>query len=336
MPIDSIEEVFEAFSKLKVIVIGDIMLDVYQHGSVERMSPENPKIPVFLTSSEECQLGGAANVANNIKQLGAEPILIGPIGQDSSGGQLRRLLEAEGISSTTLLECADRKTTIKRRFLANGVQLWRVDTEDAFDISLQQSDAILQALQSHWASADLLILQDYNKGALTENLISDVRKLAKDYSVPIAVDPKIKNFLNYHAVDLFKPNLKELQTGLGQNSVDVSLESLNNATEHFMKNRQHKRLMVSLSEHGIYYNDGSESGILPADQHQIVDVSGAGDTVLALAAMCLSLGMSARFSSVISNLAAGLVCLEQGVRPIDKSALYAATKRKNGLMNILS
>ncbi len=338
MPFSSIEEVFDGFKQLKVIVLGDIMLDVYQYGKIERMSPENAAVSVFKSESEECRLGGAANVANNIKALGAKPILIGVIGGDKPGETIKSLLRTGRIDVDGLIPCENRKTTVKRRLINQDfqVQVLRVDEEDTFDISNDQSLTLLTSLEIHLATADLLIIQDYNKGTLTKPLIDKILERGRKFEVPVAVDPKYHNFQEYKGIALLKPNFSELKVGLQKPELRPDLHEINTAVRSFIEPNQISQLIVSLSEFGMYFTDWDSSEILEAHKRQILDVSGAGDTVLTLAALCLPLGLSTRFSAEMANLAGGLTCQCFGVQPIDSQELLQEANQNLILLNELN
>ena len=317
-----IQELFEAFNGKRVLVIGDVMTDAYMHGHVSRMSPEAP-VPVVDLLTEEQRIGGAGNVALNLIALGAEAHLSSVIGQDSAGQKLKAMLQAAGIHTSGLITSEERKTTIKTRVISAGKQMLRIDSEDQHDLSSRETlalkDGISQLLQK---GIDGILLEDYNKGVLTTELIQWVIQEASTRNIPIVVDPKKKNFLSYKGCTLFKPNLKELKEGLqiefdyqkNPNALDAAIEKLQNQLDS-------RYTFVTLSEHGVQLYDGQTHHHQPAHLRNIADVSGAGDTVIATTCLCLVCGAKPKDIAALANLAGGLVCEKPGVVSIDKNKL---------------
>lgn len=320
MSYNSIEEVFEAFKKLKVLIIGDVMIDAYIYGSAERISPEAP-VPIVRVKRKEKRLGGAANVALNIQALGAEPILCSVIGDDDDGKNFIKLLQNQRISSRGIIQSANRITTIKHRVLAGSQQMLRIDEESDNSLSRIEEKTLIDHITNLLEEVDLVIFEDYDKGTLNKRIIAETINLAKEKGKPTIVDPKKKNFKHYSNATLFKPNLKELNEGLKIEVDPSSHESLDKIIEPFMKKFGHRNVMITLSEKGIYINGESKSHIIPAHLRKIADVSGAGDTVVSIAGLCLALGLSGGLIAELSNLGGGLVCEYLGVVPIDKEQL---------------
>ena len=313
--------IFGKFEQSKVLIVGDVMVDRYITGKIHRISPEAP-VPVLNFKNEENRLGGAANVALNIKSLGAKPILCSIIGNDESGILFKSLLEKEQIDVDHILMVSDRPTTVKTRLLADGQQVLRVDRETTTDITDDIKDKIIQQIQSiiiH-SSIDCIILQDYNKGLLTRDLIEHIIQLSKDYSIPILVDPKSKNFFVYQGVTLFKPNLKEVRAAT-QLEIESTIDSLRKASTFIRSQLNHKITMITLSEKGIYIDDGKNDGIYPTTPRDIADVCGAGDTVISTAALAIILGLKLPEMARLCNIAGGQVCEQIGIIPIDKAQL---------------
>ena len=312
------------------MIVGDIMLDVYMKGKVERISPEAP-VPIVSVTETFSRLGGAANVAQNLKALGAEPILCSIIGKDEKSNDLLRLMSDQNMKTSGIARSEDRITTRKVRILGNNAQMLRVDTEDTFDLTQQEYNLLMTRIKDiiNNENIDGIILQDYNKGVLTENLIMDVVALANSKNIPVGVDPKKKNFLAYKNVTFFKPNLKELREGLGISSKEDSIEEITKAVDSLHEILHCRYLMTTLSERGVLIKD-YENGVchhIPAHIRKIADVSGAGDTVLSVAMLCLVCKQEAYNIAALSNLAGGLVCEEIGAVPIDKDKLLEESKK---------
>lgn len=315
-------ELFEAFNGKRVLVVGDVMTDAYINGQVTRMSPEAP-VPVVDLQTQEQRIGGAGNVALNLIALGAKAMLASVIGQDSPGQELQQMLSTAGIQTDALIVSAERKTTIKTRVISNGKQMLRIDTEDQHDLSSTETQALQQAiLQLFDQGIDGLLLEDYNKGILTTELIEWLISEANARQIPIAVDPKKKNFFAYKGCTLFKPNLKELKEGLQiEFNYQKDPSALHHAIEQLQNQLKSSYTFVTLSEHGVQLYDGQNHHHQPAHIRNIADVSGAGDTVIATTCLCLICGASPSLIAALANLAGGLVCESPGVVSINKAKL---------------
>ncbi len=317
-----IQELFEAFNGKRVLVVGDVMTDAYINGQVTRMSPEAP-VPVVDLQTQEQRIGGAGNVALNLMALGAKAILASIIGQDTPGQELQLMLSSAGIQTDALIISAERKTTIKTRVISNGKQMLRIDTEDHHDLSTTETQALQQAiLQLFDQGIDGLLLEDYNKGVLTAELIEWLISEANARQIPIAVDPKKKNFFAYKGCTLFKPNLKELKEGLQiEFNYQKDPSALHDAIEQLQNQLKSRYTFVTLSEYGVQLFDGQKHHHQPAHIRNIADVSGAGDTVIATTCLCLICGASPQLIAALANLAGGLVCESPGVVSINKEKL---------------
>ncbi len=311
---------FEKFSSLKALVIGDLMVDSYLFGKVDRISPEAP-VPVVLLEKRDYRLGGAANVALNLCALGAEVAIASVVGQDDMGDKLAELLRADGIATEGLVQSNERKTTVKHRIIGNNHQMLRVDDEDLHDLSPREQSALLAWIEGELSNYDVIVFEDYNKGVLGESLIQSVIKLAKEKGIPSVVDPKKNNFLSYTGATLFKPNLKEIREGLNLESALKTEEEVKQAVIRLQGLLNTDMIMVTLSERGVLISDRKNWEHLPAHVRNISDVSGAGDTVVSVAALCLALGAPIRDIAFLANLAGGLVCEKVGVVPIEKTKL---------------
>lgn len=321
-PFSSVHELFDAFGRQRVMIVGDVMVDAYLWGRVDRISPEAP-VPIVAVHQRESRLGGAANVAINIQALGANPLLCSVIGKDRSGDELLALMRELGMDTAGMISSDTRVTTVKTRVIGNNHQLLRVDDEVLSPLGTKDQeilfDRILSLLDTQ--RPDVVVFEDYDKGVLGESLIRRIVEACRERSIPTAVDPKKNNFNHYHGVTLFKPNLSELKAGLKVDIDRTDANAIARVTEPFRQGHQIDKLLVTLSEAGVYYADGGNGEIIPAHVRNISDVSGAGDTVISVAALCLSLGVSTRTLAALSNLAGGLVCEKVGVVPVDKQQL---------------
>ncbi len=318
-----INELFEKFKSKRIAIIGDVMLDAYIIGSVTRISPEAP-VPIVGLSKKENRLGGAANVALNIVSLGAEAIICSVIGQDLDGNELIEIIEKEGVSSSGLVQSSYRKTTVKTRIIGNNQQLLRVDSEQTNNISQEEEEKlILKVKELMEGGIDAIIFEDYNKGVLTPYVIEQILNLSKLHNIPTTVDPKKDNFFAYKGVTLFKPNLKELKEGL---NVSFSIQdkiAFEEAVAQLESKLNNKNTFITLSEHGVFIKSSSAKHYIPAHIRTIADVSGAGDTVISVATLCLTVGLPIEEIAAYANLAGGLVCEKSGVVSIEKEQLIA-------------
>lgn len=322
----TIDQVFEAFDTLRVLVIGDVMLDSYVWGKVERISPEAP-VPVVNVQKREYRLGGAGNVLLNVQSLGAEAIICSVIGTDAPGDLLENSLKEKGLNCEGLIRSDDRITTIKERIIAGSQQVVRIDTETDKPVSKSETEQLIAKVKELIPSCQVIIFEDYDKGVLTPESIAEITAFANANSVPTVVDPKKRNFLAYNHVTLFKPNLKELREGLKVDFNVDNLDELKGAVQHLKDSLQAKGALITLSERGVFIDFNEETYKLPAHIRQIADVSGAGDTVISIAACCVALGLPPKSVAAISNLGGGLVCEMVGVVPIDKALLKSEAKK---------
>jgi len=291
-------------------------------GKVNRISPEAP-VPIVSLENEDARIGGAGNVALNLLALGANPIICGVIGEDTSGDKLLNLFEKNGISTDGLVKSMARKTTVKTRVISNKQQLLRIDSESTFPLLESEEIKLNNTIQNIINQGiDGIIFEDYNKGVLTDSVIQNTIKIAKEKDIPTAVDPKKENFLSYKGVSLFKPNLKELKEGLNLNfDFNSNKELFEKGIEVLEEKLQNEISFITLSEFGVFIKNQTEKYYVPAHMRSISDVSGAGDTVIAVATLCLISGASTKQIAEISNLAGGLVCEKSGVVSISKNDL---------------
>ena len=298
------------------------MIDTYFNGKVDRISPEAP-VPIVSVHHEEHRLGGAANVALNIRALEANPIICSVIGKDEKGKTFIDICKKEGIDTRGVIASKDRITTVKTRVIGNNHQLLRVDIEDLGELSDEVSNQLISSVKNIISSdkIDVIIFEDYDKGVINEKIIKEVVAEANKHNIPTSVDPKKNNFLNYHSVSLFKPNLKELREGTKIDFKRSTEDNFNRAIDKLKNELNAKMIFVTLSEEGVYLKSDTDEVRIPAHLRDIADVSGAGDTVISVASLCLALNQDERMIAFLSNLAGGIVCEKVGVVPIDKNIL---------------
>jgi rfaE bifunctional protein kinase chain/domain len=318
---------FITIARMRILIIGDVMLDDYIIGEVNRMSPEAP-VPVLNIKSRNVCLGGAANVALNVKALGATPILCSVIGSDEKSRDLLALMRAEFLSEQGISKSSDRIVTVKYRAMGNNTQLLRMDTEVTHPLLPKDEKLFLNTITDiiKTQRIDAIIFEDYDKGVITPAVIRQVTELAIQKSIPIAVDPKKRNFLHYKNITLFKPNYKELADGLHLEKYAWDDPHLLDAIQQFMINKRHQYLLLTLSGNGLlmchYSNAVFTHKYLPARLRNVADTSGAGDTVISAAILCILSGLEMERTAIIANLAGGLVCEEIGVVAIDREKLF--------------
>lgn len=322
------DKLFHDLTQLKVAVVGDVMLDTYWWGNVERISPEAP-VPVVAVSKKEQRIGGAGNVALNIASLGANVSMLSVFGKDDDGGQLTSLLQQNNINTHHLVHSEKRVTTNKIRIISRNQHMMRLDAEMADDIVTEDEERLLYAFENYVAAErpSIVIMEDYNKGVLTENVIKRIIALCKKQHILTAVDPKRKNFFAYAGVDIFKPNLKEVKEGLNLLRDEINLSVLKDMHLLLQEKLQHRISLITLSEKGVFYQQEKAAAIIPTHIRNIADVSGAGDTVIAVAALVFTATGDTRLMAEIANVAGGLVCEEVGTVAINKQALLDECKK---------
>jgi rfaE bifunctional protein kinase chain/domain len=305
-----------------VIVIGDVMIDSYVWGKVDRISPEAP-VPVVSVNKTENRLGGAANVAQNLAALQLSPILCSVIGCDETAIILKELLHKNSLNTDYCIEIPERKTTCKQRVLSGNHQILRIDTEQTEEISENVRNtlfkSICQAIETKHAKA--IIFEDYDKGVISKELIEQVTTIALQKQIPVFVDPKKRNFMNYTNITLFKPNLKEFIEGSGCEVSANNLQKLFEVSKKFMHKQSIENIMITLSEHGIFVANKHGYHHLPSMVRHIADVSGAGDTVISTAIACWLAYIELPEIARIANVAAGIACEQPGVVTINQKQL---------------
>jgi len=320
---NSLKKAFDTFNDLRILVIGDAMIDSYLWGDVDRISPEAP-VPVISKTRRESRLGGAANVAINIKALGAEPILASVIGNDANAQIFKSLMIDCQLTKNGIFESNTRSTTIKTRILSQNQQLLRIDEEVSEELDQATEDAFLNHLLyiiDH-EQLDAIVFEDYDKGSITPLIISQVVEKAGQMNIPTLVDPKKRNYLNYKNINLFKPNFKELKEGLNIDHITKKdYDKIFAALRVMHQEQKIDWIMVTLSELGVLMSNSKEYMRMPAKIRDISDVSGAGDTIISIAAVGLAAGLSPWLISEIANIGGGQVCEKSGVVPVDKQML---------------
>ncbi len=321
---DNSANIASIFKNLNVLVLGDVMIDRYLSGHVSRISPEAP-VPVVHFQKSEDRLGGAANVALNIRAMGATPYLCTVIGDGPDSRSLINLLEPAGLSNQGIITSSNRITTVKSRIIAANQQLLRLDKEETNDITEKDALQLLEQVRRLLDSKPIhvILFQDYNKGVLTPQLINEVILEALRRDIPTVVDPKYHNFWAYKHVTLFKPNLKEIRAQASM-TITPELPSLQLAAAEVRKRLGNRYTMITLSEKGLFLDGDDHRFILPTEARDIADVSGAGDTVISVAALGIASGMDMEQMAIMANLAGGQVCERPGVVPVDKTTLLEA------------
>lgn len=322
------KQLFGGFGKIRVGVIGDVMLDTYLWGHVERISPEAP-VPIIALERREERIGGAGNVALNLASLGATVSMLSVMGKDADGASLDALLRGSGIDTSYLLASGGRITTSKARVMGRNQQMLRLDSETTRDLSGEEEEYLLEEVRRFIEKErpQVMIFEDYNKGVLTHRVIRETVALCRHYDVITAVDPKRKNFFSYEGVTIFKPNLKEVREGLNLLLEDVRLPVLQQIHEQLAARLKHRISFITLSEKGVFFQDGLHCSHVPSHLRNIADVSGAGDTVIAVASLVFAATQNVRLMAEVANIAGGLVCEEVGTAAINKARLLDECER---------
>ena len=319
---ENFQDLFRRFSSLKVGVVGDVMLDTYMWGEVDRISPEAP-VPIVSVSSKEQRIGGAGNVALNIQSLGAKAFIISAIGKDDDAVKLTSLFASQNINCDYSIQSHQRITTNKTRIISRNQHMMRLDAEITNDLCKEDEKGIIESFEAFVQNErpDIVVLEDYNKGVLTVGVIHAIVSMCKKAGVITAVDPKRKNFLQYKGVNIFKPNLKEVKEALNLLFTDVNLDLLGEIHAALNDLLRHEISFITLSEKGVFYSEQTRSAIIPSHVRNIADVSGAGDTVIAVASLVYAVTRNVHLMAEVANLAGGLVCEEVGTVAINREKL---------------
>jgi rfaE bifunctional protein kinase chain/domain len=322
------DKLFQQFSQLKIGVIGDVMLDTYWWGKVDRISPEAP-VPVIAVTNKEERIGGAANVALNLQALGTSVFLVSVIGKDADGNLLSELVKKKNINTDYIVHSNHRITTNKIRIISRNQHMMRLDAEVTDDLKNEDEGKLLSIVKKfiETIKPDVIVLEDYNKGVLTETAIEKIIAICKQHNIITTVDPKRKNFFSYKGADIFKPNLKEVKDALNIISEKTDIESLKNIHSQIAAKLQHKISLITLSEKGVFYQSDNDGEIISSHIRNVADVSGAGDTVIAVASLVYAASKDVNLMAAIANIAGGLVCEEVGTVAIDKTKLLNECKQ---------
>ncbi len=327
LPEYNIENILNSFQRKRVLVIGDLILDHYLSGSVDRVSPEAP-VPIVLLNNrrEKWVPGGAANVARNITALGGISLVAGVIGADDSGDKLKELLQTEGIEISAVAVDMEKPTTVKTRIMAKGQQLIRVDRESVEPISGSVMAEIIRRIETELNTVDCIVLADYNKGLLIPELIRFILDSADSRGIPVTVDPKFDNFFAFEGCTLFKPNRIETECGIGMKI--RTLDDASKAGEELIMRTSAAAVLITLGEQGaLLCRKGEEDYHMKAVTKHIYDVSGAGDTVIAVMALVLASESSLEEGVQIAGLAAAAACAEPGVYAVNCEDIHREVKR---------
>jgi rfaE bifunctional protein kinase chain/domain len=316
------QQLFEKFSTLKVGVIGDVMLDSYMWGNVDRISPEAP-VPIVTLKKQEQRIGGAGNVALNLQSLGAKSYIISVTGEDDDAERLNRLFLDQQINTNYCIKSSNRITTNKTRVISRNQHMMRLDAEVTSDLNDEDQQSLIELFEQFVKNErpDVVVLEDYNKGVLTETVIKIVISICKENGIITAVDPKRKNFFEYKGVDVFKPNLKEVKDALNFMFGDVNIRLLQDIHAELHNLLHHHISFITLSERGVFYQERQRSALIPSHLRNIADVSGAGDTVIAVASLVYAATKDVHLMAEIANIAGGLVCEEVGTAAINRHKL---------------
>ncbi|MCW3113558.1 MAG: carbohydrate kinase [Segetibacter sp.] len=318
-----LDKLFSAFSSTKVAIVGDLMLDTYWWGNVERISPEAP-VPVVVLDQKELRMGGAGNVALNTASLGASTVVFSVIGNDEDGRSLINLLQRHNIDCSHVVVSNDRITTNKTRVISRNQHMLRLDAEMTKDINNAEQELLVKKFTGFIIAEKpaVVIFEDYNKGVLTEQGIKEMMQICLENNIITTVDPKRKNFFSFKGATIFKPNLKEVKDGLNVLLDDVNEAFLNDIHQQLKNILQHSISLITLSEKGVFYKNDHTSKIIPTHVRSIADVSGAGDTVIAVASLVYAATKDIDFAAAMANIAGGLVCEEVGTVAINKQKLF--------------
>jgi rfaE bifunctional protein kinase chain/domain len=321
---EDVEKIFHQFAQLKVAVIGDVMLDTYWWGRVDRISPEAP-VPVVAVNNKEYRIGGAGNVALNLQALGASVSIISVLGKDDEGAVLTKLINENHINTKYLVHSEHRITTNKIRIISRNQHMMRLDAELTADINTADEERLLYAFENYIAAEnpDVVVMEDYNKGVLTEKIITKIITLCHHHNIITAVDPKRKNFFTYKGISIFKPNLKEAKEALNIITDAVNQTLLKEIHVALKEKLGHQISFITLSEKGVFYQQDNIASIIPTHIRKVADVSGAGDTVIAVASLVYAATKNIKLMAEMANIAGGMVCEEVGTVAVDKEKFLA-------------
>jgi D-beta-D-heptose 7-phosphate kinase/D-beta-D-heptose 1-phosphate adenosyltransferase len=320
------ERIIKKFSGVRILVVGDIMLDRFIWGDVSRISPEAP-VPVVVVDKETFLLGGAANVVNNIYSLGGKASLCGVIGDDEMGQKVIQRLSEMGIERSGISIEPGRQTTVKTRIIAHQQQLVRIDRETTQHPKVSTLRSLSEYLKRNIKSFDGVILSDYGKGLLTRGVVRDVIRKARQTGKLVMVDPKIKNFFFYREATVVTPNTTEASSASRISITDEA--SLNRAGRNLLKRLRCDALVITRGEDGMaIFEPHQKPFLVPTEAREVYDVTGAGDTVIGTMALALGAGASIRRAAELANHAAGIVVGKVGTATVDQEELTSVMKER--------
>jgi len=321
---EKFKRIISKFSKAKVLIIGDLILDEFLWGDVSRISPEAP-VPVVWVRSESFMPGGAANVANNIHALGGEVYLAGVIGMDERGKTLTEELRKKGIGVEGVIVDGERPTTLKTRVIAHHQQVVRIDKEKMDCLTSDMIDQIIDYVKEIIKGIDAIIIEDYGKGVVTPMLLREVLKLARKHKKIVTVDPKEEHFHYYKGVTAVTPNCYEAARAVGVNMKDG--DSVVKIGKALLNKLKCKAVLITLGEHGMHlFEEKGRVTSIPTLAQDVFDVSGAGDTVIGAFTLALASGADMKRAAYISNLAAGIVVGKVGTAAVTQKELLSRLK----------
>jgi D-beta-D-heptose 7-phosphate kinase/D-beta-D-heptose 1-phosphate adenosyltransferase len=318
------EALIEKFKKVRILVIGDLIMDHFIWGKVRRISPEAP-VPVVEVTSESIVLGGSANVVNNIHSLGGRAAITGVIGNDNDGRRLVDMLKAKGIESEGIIKDARRPTTIKTRIIAHSQQMVRFDREKKDRIEPDTTAKVLSYIKKAVKTADLVVISDYAKGLISQQLVEETNAACQKLGKPVAVDPKVEHFDYYKGVTIVTPNNLEASQASGVDILDD--ETLHRAGEVLFNRLGCQALLITRGENGMSLFETASETHIPTVAKEVFDVSGAGDTVIGTLALALASGASFREAAVLANFAAGVVVGKVGTATLSPEELREAASK---------
>lgn len=324
----TLKNIVKKFKEKRLVVIGDLLLDQYIWGDVSRISPEAP-VPIVWVKDDEFMPGGACNVANNLAKLGAQVSIIGIIGRDEKGDMLKNLLKDKNISTEGIITDRQRSTILKTRVMARHQQVVRIDRENVAEVENRHLSMIRDYLKQNIRDIDGVIIEDYGKGMITPALLKIVVPLAKKHNKIIAVDPKESHFSYYKGVSVITPNHHEAAKAVGF-SINNS-EQLKQAGMRLMRKLKTEVILITLGEEGMMvFENNKNPRRIPTLAQEVFDVSGAGDTVIAVYTLSVVSGASPIIAAHIANCAAGIVVGKIGAAVVDKEELFDRLKRETG------
>ncbi len=322
---DRIKGILSRFQGKRIAVVGDLMVDRYYWGTVNRISPEAP-VPVVEVDSESTRLGGAANVANNIQSLGGIPVLVGLIGDDQGGKLVLDLMKEQGLDTTGIIVDASRPTTLKTRVIAHNQHVVRIDNESKQDSPEHLTPLLIDAVRYHIQSLDGIIIEDYNKGTVTKELIGELIPVARKYHKIVTVDPKFNHFFEFKNVTVFKPNRREVEEVLGGRL--HTPDDVIRAGKKILEELSAENVLLTRGEEGMsLFQASGEITHIPTMANHVLDVSGAGDTVISTLTLALAGGSEIREACMLANCAGGVVVGSVGIVPIRPEELLTAALR---------